>query len=83
MSQYTLPDNLYPYQKEDLTRLLSTDINFMNLSEMGTGKTPVSIGLARLGGYKKTLVICPKTLRLEWARQILDWTGEEPDVSKR
>ena len=83
MSQYTLPDDLYSYQKEDLDRLLSTDENFMNLSEMGTGKTPVSIGLARSGRYRKTLVVCPKTLRLEWARQILDWTGEEPDVSKR
>lgn len=83
MSQFNLPDSLYSYQKEDLNRLLSTDMNFMNLSEMGTGKTPVSIGLAKLGNYQKTLVVCPKTLRLEWARQILDWTGLEPDVSRR
>lgn len=80
---FTLPDDLYTYQKEDLDRLLSTEGNFMNLSEMGTGKTPVSIGLAVKGGYRKTLVVCPKTLRLEWKRQILDWTGEEPTISKR
>jgi len=80
---FTIPEDLYPYQKEDLDRLLSTEENFMNLSEMGTGKTPVSIGLATKGGYRKTLVVCPKTLRLEWKRQILDWTGVEPSVSRR
>lgn len=83
MSRLRIPEDLYPYQKDDLDRLLSTEDNFMNLSEMGTGKTPVAIGLATQGGYRKTLVVCPKTLRLEWARQILDWTGVEPDVSKR
>ena len=83
MSQFNLPEDLYQHQKEDLERLLSTEDSYMNLSEMGTGKTPISIGLATKGGYRKTLVVCPKTLRLEWARQILDWTGSEPDVSKR
>lgn len=83
MSTFTIPENLFPYQKEDLDRLLGTEENFMNLSEMGTGKTPVAIGLASTGSYRKTLVVCPKTLRLEWARQIIDWTGVEPDVSRR
>jgi len=80
---FNLPDDLYQHQKEDLDRLLSTEESMMNLSEMGVGKTPIAIGLATKGGYRKALVICPKTLRLEWARQIKDWTGEEPDVSRR
>ena len=80
---FNLPKDLYKHQKDDLKRLLSSDDSFCNFSEMGTGKTPPAIGLAIKGGYKKTLVVGPKTLRLEWARQILDWTGEEPDVSRR
>jgi len=80
---FNLPNDLYQHQKEDLDRLLSTEESFCNFSEMGTGKTPVSIGLATKGGYRKTLIVCPKTLRLEWERQILDWTGEAPSVSKR
>lgn len=85
--QFNLPDDLYTYQKEDLLRLQSTNESFLQLSEMGTGKTPVSIGLAVLGSltgrYRKILVACPKTVRLEWARQIKSWTGEEPAVSRR
>lgn len=84
---HKLPEDLFVYQKEDFRRLQSTEESFLQLSEMGTGKTPVSIALATLGSlskqYRKILVMCPKTVRLEWARQIKDWTGEEPAVSRR
>ena len=83
MSKFKLPDDLYPYQKEDLKRLLDSDSNYLNLSEMGTGKTPIAIGLAILGGYHKTLVVCPNSLQLEWARQIEEWTGLRPGLSKK
>jgi len=78
-----LPDDLFPYQKEDVDRLLSTKEGFLNFSEMGTGKTPVALGLTKLGGYRKTLIVCPKTLRWEWARQIQDWMDIEPTVSRK
>lgn len=78
-----LPNDLFEYQKEDLNRLLSMKEGFLNLSEMGTGKTPVALGLSKLGNFKKTLVVCPKTLRWEWARQINDWCGFEPTVSSK
>lgn len=78
-----LPEDLFPYQSEDLGRLLSTSEGFLNLSEMGTGKTPVALGLSKLGNYKKTLVVCPKTLRWEWARQINDWCGFSPTVASK
>lgn len=83
MSKYKIPNDLYQYQKDDLERLLKSDESFLNLSEMGTGKTPVAIGLAMMKGYESTLIVCPKTLRLEWERQIEDWTGIKPLVSKR
>lgn len=82
-SRLDLYKDLYTHQAEDLERLLDTEESFCNFSEMGTGKTPIAIGLAIKGGYRKALVICPKTLRLEWERQILDWTGKLPDVSRR
>lgn len=83
MSKFNLSDDLYQHQEEDLKRLLSTDDSYCNFSEMGTGKTPIAIGLATEGSYRKTLIVCPKTLRLEWGRQILDWTGKEPGISKK
>ena len=82
-NSHKLPEDLFPYQKEDVEKLLATTEGFLNLSEMGTGKTPVALGLAKLGEFKKTLVICPKTLRWEWARQINDWCGFEPTVSSK
>lgn len=77
-----LPDDLFQYQKEDLDRLQSTEGNLMITSEMGTGKTPIAIGLGELGNYGKVLVVCPKTLQLEWVRQIEEWTGCEPSLGR-
>jgi len=83
MNQLNLPDDLYPYQKDDLDQLLNTDENFLDLSEMGTGKTPVALGLSQLGNFQKTLIVCPNTLKLEWARQIRDWMGINPTMAHK
>lgn len=88
--KFNYPDNFFTHQKEDWERLLK-NLNgddgclpgMLNLSEMGTGKTPSAIGLADSGGYAKILIACPKTLRLEWRRQILDWTGIDPSISRK
>ena len=80
---YHMPNDLYEHQRKDLKRLLRETSSFMNLSEMGTGKTPVAIGLSLLGEYRKTLIICSKTLQLEWARQIEEWTGKRPALARR
>jgi SNF2 family DNA or RNA helicase len=81
-----IPDDLYAYQKEDTLRLLAilqTDNGVLNLSEMGTGKTPIAMAISKLGNFKKTLVICPHTLRYEWSNQIKTWLGIDPTVSDR
>jgi len=79
-----LPNDLYPYQKEDVVRILADNDNWLLLSEMGTGKTPIALGVSELGTWPgKTLIVCPKTLQLEWARQIREWCGIEPSVAKR
>lgn len=83
MSKYSVPESFFPHQKADWERLMNTTDSFMNLSEMGTGKTPTAIGLAHCYGFAKILIVCPKTLRLEWRRQILDWTDIDPAVSKK
>ena len=74
--------DLYIYQKEDVQTLL-TPGNFLNFSEMGVGKTPESLEVCELSSYRKVLVICPNSLRWEWARQIKEWTGEAASVSLR
>jgi len=81
MSKFKLPDDLYNFQREDLNKLLSNEENWLLLSEMGTGKTPIALGLST--NYNKTLIVCPNTLRYEWARQISDWMGIEAAISRK
>lgn len=84
MGKHKIPEDLYQYQKEDLEKLLHTKINFLNLSEMGTGKTPTAIGLAMSGGFHKTLIVVPNSLKFEWQRQILEWTDlDHVSVAKK
>jgi len=49
---------------------------------MGVGKTPISIYAVERGNYKVPLVICPNSLKFEWARQIEQWTGRKSAVSR-
>lgn len=82
-SHYTIPDDLMPHQKEDIARILNSSTSIMNLSEMGTGKTPIAIGVAEMGKYKSVLVLVPKPLRLEWELQIKEWTQSRVEVCRR
>jgi len=79
---FHLPDDLYEYQKEDLQTLISPG-NWLNFSEMGVGKTPEALAVCELSNFKRVLVVCPNSLRWEWARQIKEWTGEDAGVSLR
>ena len=75
MTKFKLPEDLYPYQREDATKMVSGD-SWLNFSEMGVGKTPEAIQVIEEGNYKCPLIVCPNSLRLEWDRQISEWVGE-------
>ena len=79
---FTLPNDLYEFQKEDVRTLISPG-NWLNFSEMGVGKTPEALAVCELSKFKRVLVVCPNSLRWEWARQIKEWTGEDAGVSLR
>ena len=79
-TRFSLPDDLMPHQVEDIARILNSHTPIMNLSEMGTGKTPVAIGVAEMGGFQNVLVLVPKPLRLEWKLQIQEWTESRIEV---
>jgi len=78
----SLPDDLYPYQREDGDTIASNDQNWLVLHEMGVGKTPITIWAIEKAGYKLPLIVCPNSLRYEWARQVYQWTGRESAVSR-
>lgn len=74
-------DNLYPFQEEGVERLLATNRNYLIADEMGLGKTVQALTYLRL---KKdalpAIVVCPASLKLNWAKEIEKWVGVTPYV---
>ncbi len=75
MTEFKLPDDLFPYQKEDYKKIIEGG-NFLNSSEMGTGKTPTSLAVVEEGKFRFPLLVTPNSLRLEWKRQVENWVGD-------
>ena len=75
LADLTLP--LYPYQRDGMLHLV-TRRRAILADEMGLGKTVQAIAacalLGRLGLARRVLVVCPASLKSEWAEQIALFT---------
>lgn len=80
-TKFRLPEDLYQYQVQDGDKVAQEGQNWLLCHEMGVGKTPITIGAIEKAGYKFPLIICPNSLRYEWARQIEEWTGQQSALS--
>lgn len=70
---------LYPYQKEGVHRLVTTDYHGQMLGlSPGLGKTPVSIIASHIAEYKKVLVVAPLSLVPNWVREYKKWVPTSP-----
>ena len=67
------PSFLYPYQRDGV-EFLSLNNRALLGDEMGVGKTIQSI--IAIPKDSKTIVICPASLKLNWADEIKKWRGE-------
>lgn len=61
-----------PHQIEAIKKLLTND-KFILADEMGLGKTTSAIIAAMEGNYKKILVVCPASLKLNWKIEISNY----------
>jgi len=71
--------DLYPYQKEGVEFALFRK-NAIIADEMGLGKTIQAIATAilkkQIFGFKKTLVVCPASLKEQWKKEVEKFSGE-------
>jgi len=62
-----------PHQKEAIQKLVENK-KFILADDMGLGKTTSTIIAALETGAKKVLIICPATLKINWKREIENYS---------
>ena len=85
--QGTLPGGqLYNYQIEAIERIATLYGRALVADEMGLGKTPTALAwLYRHPEMRPALIVCPATIKLQWARETAKWLGipsEDIEVMK-
>ena len=63
------------HQKEAIEKLAGSK-RFILADDMGLGKTTSTIIAALESGAKKVLIICPASLKINWAREIENYTDQ-------
>jgi SNF2 family DNA or RNA helicase len=71
--------DLFPYQKVGVEFVIRAGGRAMIADSMGLGKTVQAIGYAAYNG-SKTLIICPKSVVVGWAREIERFTGKKATI---
>jgi SNF2 family DNA or RNA helicase len=73
--------DLFPYQKEGIEFALYRKSAII-ADEMGLGKTVQAIGTAilkkQIFNFRKTLVVCPASLKSQWKEEIEKFSDEKP-----
>ena len=71
--------DLYPYQRVAVEFIEAADGRCIDADQMGLGKTPTAIGYSEKNKFK-TLVVCPKSVKPNWVREIKKFCGQDACV---
>ena len=69
----------YEHQKTAIEKLLGNN-KFILADDMGVGKTTSAVIAAIESGVKKVLIICPATLKLNWQREIENYSKDSISI---
>lgn len=70
---------LRPFQRVGCAFVEATGGRALLAYDMGLGKTPMSLAYAWKNKFR-TIIVCPASLKTNWCRQILKFTGQTPNV---
>jgi SWI/SNF-related matrix-associated actin-dependent regulator 1 of chromatin subfamily A len=65
----------YPFQKVGIEFLVKSGGRAILADAMGTGKTIQTIGAILCLHPKRTLVVCPATMKFVWSAEVKKWSG--------
>jgi SNF2 family DNA or RNA helicase len=68
---------LWPFQKASIAYALERK-HCLIADEPGLGKTPIAIAFANEIRAENVLVLCPASIRLQWAKRIWEWSTMWP-----
>ncbi|MDQ6812809.1 MAG: DEAD/DEAH box helicase, partial [Bacteroidota bacterium] len=78
-----LKTTLFPYQQKGVS-FATFKQGCIIADEMGLGKTIQAIGAAvmkkKIFGFKRTLIVCPASLKEQWKKEIEKFSDEEAEV---
>ena len=69
----------YDHQKIAIEKLLGND-KYILADDMGVGKTTSATIAALESNAKKILIICPATLKLNWKREVENYSGDKISI---
>ena len=64
---------LKPFQKASIEYIMARSHGLIG-DPPGLGKTMQGIGISNLMKARKTLVICPASIRLQWRQKVIEWS---------
>ncbi len=71
--------DLFPFQKTGVEFVMRAGGRAMIADQPGLGKTCQGIGVA-LVTKAKTLIVCPKSVTLQWRKEILKFSGKQSTI---